>query len=281
MIPTVVLAATPAALVELWEAVTGYAPAAASAVAVLAGLWIVAIISRRVVSRLLGMTALNRLVKQSRVGGVLDAFSEGFTASEAVGSAAYFAIMLLAVMAAADALGLEAVQHSLAAALSYVPRLFSALVVVAVGSFVGSVARRGVGAVLAEIRSPLAGPAETATEFGILLVAAIFALGIVGIDVSFVTGSLSLLIGMAAATVCFLLAWAMRNPSVEIITNYYLRRMIRVGDEIEFGDVRGVVERFAPLGVMLRDAGGTQHFVPARNVLSGLTRTSGRPGGGT
>ena len=163
------------------------------------------------------------------------------------------------------------------AALGYVPRLFSALLVLAVGSFLASGARRGVGAVLLEIRSPLAGPAETATEFGLLLVAGIFALGILGIDVSFVTGSLSLLIGMAAATLCFLLAWAMRSPAVEIIANYYLRRMVRVGDDVQLGEAKGTVERFTPLGVMLRDARGTQHFVPARHVLAGLTRAGSGP----
>ena len=272
-----ILLALPAPVQQLWDAASAFAPVAASAIAVFAGLWIAAAVARRVVTRLLGLTALNRVVSQTRVGRVLEAFKEDFTASQAVGSAVYFAIMLLAVMAAADALGLDAVHQSIGAALGYVPRLFSALLVLAVGSFLASGARRGVGAVLLEIRSPLAGPAETATEFGLLLVAGIFALGILGIDVSFVTGSLSLLIGMAAATLCFLLAWAMRSPSVEIIANYYLRRMVRVGDDVQLGEVRGTVERFTPLGVMLRDARGSQHFVPARHVLAGLTRGGSGP----
>lgn len=270
-----ILLGLPAPVQQLWDATAAFAPAAASALAVLGGMWLAAVIARRVVGRLLRMTALDRAVTKTRVGRVLEAFKEGFTASDAVATAAYIAILLLAVMASADALGLDAVQKSLGGALVYVPRLFSALVVVAVGSFVGSAARRAVGAVLLEIRSPLAGPAETATEFGILLIAGLFALGILGIDVSFVTGSLSLLIGMGAATVCFLLAWSMRGPSVELIANYYLRRLVRVGDDVEFGDVRGTVERFAPLGVMLRDASGTQRFVPARNVLAGLSRSPG------
>lgn len=272
-----ILLGLPAPVQQLWDAASAFAPVAASAIAVFAGLWIAAAVARRVVTRLLGLTALNRVVSQTRVGRVLEAFKEDFTPSQAVGSAVYLAIMLLAVMAAADALGLDAVHESIGAALGYVPRLFSALLVLAVGSFLASGARRGVGAVLLEIRSPLAGPAETATEFGLLLVAGIFALGILGIDVSFVTGSLSLLIGMAAATLCFLLAWAMRSPAVEIIANYYLRRMVRVGDDVQLGEVRGTVERFTPLGVMLRDARGTQHFVPARHVLAGLTRGGSGP----
>ena len=272
-----ILVALPAPVQQLWDAVSAFAPVAASALAVFVGLWIAAVVARRIVTRLLGLTALNRVVSQTRVGRVLEAFKEDFTAAQAVGSAVYFAIMLLAVMAAADALGMTAVHEAIGAALGYVPRLFSALLVLAVGSFLASGARRGVGAVLLEIRSPLAGPAETATEFGLLLVAAIFALGILGIDVSFVTGSLSLLIGMVAATLCFLLAWAMRSPAVEIIANYYLRRMVRVGDDVQLGDARGTIERFTPLGVMLRDGRGTQHFVPARHVLAGLTRAGSSP----
>ena len=268
------LLAMPAVLTDLWASVQDFAPVALSALAVFGGLWLVAVIVRRVIARLLGLTALDRIIGQTRVGRVLDAFGEGFTASRAIAAAVYFAVMLLAVTAAADALGLEAVQQSITAALAYVPRVFSALLVLAIGSFVGSVARRAVGAVLLEIRSPLAQPLETATEFGILLVAGLFALGIVGIDVSFVTNSLSILIGLGAATLCFLLAWAMRGPAVEIIANYYLRRMVRVGDRVELGEVTGVVERFSPLGVMVRNDAGKQSFVPARHVLSGLTRSS-------
>lgn len=269
------LAAMPAVLSELWGSVQDFAPVGLSAIAVFGGLWLLAVIVRRVIARLLGLTALDRVIGQTRVGRVLEAFGEGITASSAIAAAAYFAVMLLAVTAAADALGLTAVQQSIAAALGYVPRVFSALLVLAIGSFVGSVARRAVGAVLLEIRSPLAQPLETATEFGILLVAGLFALGIVGIDVSFVTNSLSILIGLSAATLCFLLAWAMRSPAVEIIANYYLRRMVRVGDRVELGQVTGVVERFSPLGVVLHDSQGKQHFVPARHVLSGLTRAGG------
>lgn len=265
-----------APLNQLWESTTAFAPTAASALAVFAGLWICAAIARRVVGRLLGLTALDRLVGQTRVGRVLDAFGEDFTASKAVAGAIYLALMLMAVMAAADALGLEAVQTAIAAALGFAPKLFGALVVVGAGSFVAGAARRAVGAVLLEMRSPLAGPAETATEFGILIVAGVFALGILGIDATFVTGSLGLLVGMIVATICFLAAFAMRNPSVEIVANYYLRRMVRVGDQIELGEFSGTVERFTPLGVMLRDTKQRQRFVPASALRDGLTRSDGK-----
>ena len=59
----------------------------------------------------------------------------------------------------------------------------------------------------------------------------------------------------------------------EIIANYYLRQLVRVGDDVQLEQTRGVVERFVPLGVLLRDETGNEHFVPARHVLSGLQRS--------
>jgi len=48
-----------------------------------------------------------------------------------------------------------------------------------------------------------------------------------------------------------LFAWAMRRPAEEIIANYYLRRLVRIGDQVTLGNVEGTADRFAALGLVL------------------------------
>ncbi len=252
--------------------VVAHAPSVLSSLVVLLGGWLAAVVVRGLVARVLGMTRLDAAVQSTRLARILEAFAEGLTPSRAIASLAYLAIALLALMAAAGVMGLTAVEVAVGAALGYVPRLVSALLVVAIGAYAAGAARRAVGAVLHEMRNPMAGTMESITELSLLGIAVLVAVDLLGVDISFLTSSLGLVLGVVLATLAFLFAWSMRRPAEEIIANYYLRRMIRLGDEVELGEVRGTAERFCPLGLMLRDEQGQQHFVPARHVLSGMSR---------
>jgi len=173
---------------------------------------------------------------------------------------------------AAEQLGLTAVRTAISAVLAYVPRVASGLVTLAIGGYVAGAAGRAVGSTLKELKSPFAGVAHSLTESLVLLVTVTVAVNALGADLSFITSNLVLIFGVIAVTLAFLFCWSMRRPAEEVIANYYLRRIVRVGDWITLGSVEGSVEKFAALGVMLKDADGIEHFVPARHVLSGLQR---------
>lgn len=255
------------------QSVADYAPSVGSAVFVFLALWVVARIVRGLVKRLLQVTPLDKVVSETRLGRMLQAFREDATPSWAVANLAYVAILLMAVTSAAEALGIEAAQTAVLAALGYLPKIISALLIVAIGSVAASAVGRLVGAFFSEFRGGRSKMFEAPIELAIMLVVGLIALESLGVDVSFITSNLSVFVVVLLVLVAFLMAWSMRRPAEEIIANYYLRQLVRVGDDVKLEQTRGVVERFVPLGVMLRDAGGKEHFVPARHVLSGLERT--------
>jgi small-conductance mechanosensitive channel len=258
---------------RLWQEIVARAPTLASALGLLFVLWLVAKVARAATIRVLTVTRLDAVTKDTFLGRILAGLSQGLTPSRAVGGLVYAAILLLALSAAADLLGLSAVRAALAAVLGYLPRLASGLCALALGGYVAGAARRAIGGVLKEIKSPYASLAETATESVILLVTVTVTANVLGADLSFVTQNIMLVLGVLVVTGAFLFASSMRRPAEEIIANYYLRRLVRVGDRIRLNDVEGTVEQFAALGLVLRDEVGIEHFVPARNLLSGLTRT--------
>lgn len=263
-----------ASLQQAWDQVVAHAPAMASGLTILLLGWLLAVVLRGATARLLGATRVDTAISETRLGRMLEAFGEGMTPSRALAGFVYVGVLLLALMAAADVMGLTAVGTAINAALAYMPTVVSALVIVAVGAYAAGAARKAVGAVLTEMRSAMSGPLQTATELSILGLALLVAANVLGVDTSFITSGIGLVVGMVLAATGFLFAWSMRRPAEEIIANYYLRRMVQLGDEIELGEVSGTAERFCPLGVMVRDAAGVQHFVPARHVLAGLRRRS-------
>ncbi len=259
-----------------WGQVVSHAPRVLTAAALLLGLWVLALVARAVVVRLLGLTKLDAAVAETRVGKMLTAFSKDLSASKAVAQLVYAAVVLLALTVAADTAGLDVVQEILGSVLGYVPTLLSALLIVAAGGYFASVVGRAVASVLTEMRSPYAKPLAGIAEGALLVIVLTIAIDTLGVDLSFITTNLTLLVGAFTFTFCVLFAWSMRRPAEEIIANYYLRRLVAIGDRVELGEFEGTVERFAAIGVVLRDADDALRFVPARYVLDGLRRTSSK-----
>ena len=257
----------------LWNAVLAHAPAVLSALLLLLVMWLVARVARSLVARLLGLTKLDKVAAQTRLATILDAFDKDLTASKAVAGLVYLAVLLMALMSASDILGLTAVTAALSGALAFVPRLVGALLVFGVGGYAAAAARRAVGAMLEGMRSPYAGPLGLACEIGLLVITAAIAVDVLGIDISFITSNITVVVGVVLVTVAFLAAWSMRRPAEEIIANYYLRRLVNPGDRVEFGGVSGTIESFTAIGVVVRDERGGERFVPARHVLEGVNCT--------
>jgi Mechanosensitive ion channel/Conserved TM helix len=259
-------------LSRVWEQLVERAPSVGSALLVLLSLWIVARIARRLSERLLRAVRVDSALERTFIGRMLAGAKSGLTPSAALASLVYAAILLLALAGAAEQLGLTAVRAAISSVLAYLPRIASGLITLAIGGYVAGAAGRAVGSTLKELKSPFAGMAQSLTETVVLLLTVTVAVDALGADLSFITSNLVLILGVFALTTAFLFCWSMRRPAEEIIANYYLRRLVRVGDWITLGQVEGSVEKFTALGVLVRDDAGTEHFVPARHLLDGLQR---------
>jgi hypothetical protein len=255
---------------HLLDELSAYLPSLLSGLAVLLLMWIAARVVRAIVARVLGLTRLDKALAETRVARILKAFNEQLTPSRGLASLVFFAIMLAAGMAAADVMGLDSVRSTLEAVLGYVPVLASAILVFALGGWIAASTRRAVGAVLREMRSPYAPLLEGLTETGLLIVTVTIAIDVLGADMSLITSNLTVLVSVTVVTLAFLFAWSMRRPAEEIIANYYLRRLVKVGEQVSIGEHSGKVERFVPLGIVIENQRRESVFVPARNVLDGV-----------
>lgn len=257
------------------DAALAYAPRLLGGVGILLAGWLLARVARGVLRRLFVAIRLDSVLEGTRVSAIVGALGKDYGASKLAAQIVYYALLLLTVNTAAAQLGLPGLQSALSSALSYLPKALSALALLAFGAYLAGAAKRSVGNVLRELRNPAAGLAETVTEAGILLIVALVTLDLLGVNLTFITANLTLLLGAALVVVVFLGCWAMRSPAEELIANYYLRRMLSVGDHVQTKTHQGVVLEFVPLGLILRDATGDEHFIPARELVSGLRR---RPG---
>lgn len=259
-------------LTELGDQALAHAPMVLSGLGVLVLGWLGAKLLRSALRHMLRAVRLDAAVQGTRLQSLLGAINKDLTPSALVATLAYWTLLLVAWNTAAGIWGLSALENALAAAVGYLPRALSALALFAGGAYLAGAARRAVGAVLRELRNPAAAVLESVTEGALLLVVSLVTLDVLGANLSFITANLTLVVGAGLVVVVFLSCWAMRAPAEQIIANYYVRRMLNIGDQVETERHSGTVLEFVPLGLVLRDPKGDEHFVPARSLLSGLRR---------
>jgi small-conductance mechanosensitive channel len=154
---------------------------------------------------------------------------------------AYFLVLFLLAKTASDALGLIAISNAIGAFFAYLPNLIAALLLLILGSTVGQFAGQMVtqAAESAGIDSaPTLGKMVSAL---IVFIVAMMAIGQLKIDTEMVRIVTSFF--LAAGALAFGLAFGLGTRDVvrNIVTGFYLRKILVVGKSVEVGGQTGVL----------------------------------------
>lgn len=228
--------------------------------ALLAGvvLIILALIAAKVVERLLRAVMVrfrfDALIRRTGVDSWLGRMGVRQSLDDVVPRVIYFILLFLFAREAADALGLTAISEAIGSVISYLPNIISAFLILLVGSAIAQVAGRAVGETGrgAGIQfAPLLGRILTGALVFVLVV---MALGELEVQTLLVREIAVVLV--AGGVLSFALSFGLgsRDISRNILAGLYVRRLVRVGDEIEVGSHRGRVEAITPTQTVLSAA---------------------------
>jgi small-conductance mechanosensitive channel len=152
----------------------------------------------------------------------------------------------------------------------YLPRLFVAAIALIVGLIVADKARLVVSERLRSVKLPEAGLLPELVKYSIFYIAALIALGQVGVD----TGALLVLLAAYAFGVIFLSGLAFKDLLAAGAAGVYLllTEPYVIGDEIEIDGKRGIVQE-VDVFVTHVEGEGKEYVVPNQQVLrSGVIR---------
>jgi small-conductance mechanosensitive channel len=223
-------------------------PQLVAGLAVLLAGWIVAHLLRVAASRLTAM--LNPLLRRLRA----DDDGTQPLSPALIGGVVFWLVLMAFAAAAAGVLGLSVFSDWIDALLRMLPALLAAALIVVTGVIGASLLRSLV--VRAARRLEYRVVLGYATQGLVLALAAVIALDLIGLDVSF----LMLLVGVVLALAFGLGA---RTTVGNLLGARYLRRHVHLGDELRIGDIEGRVVELSVQDVVLETAEG-RTVVPAR-----------------
>ncbi|MFH1765345.1 MAG: mechanosensitive ion channel domain-containing protein [Gemmatimonadota bacterium] len=218
---------------------------------------ILALIVAKGVERLLRVvmvrTRFDALVRRSGVDNWLSRIGVRQSLDDVVPRVVYFILLFLFAREAADALGLTAISEAIGSVIAYLPSLISAFLILLVGSAVAQVAGKAVaeaGRGAGMEFAPLLGKLLTGV---LLFVLVVMALGELEVQTLLVRELAVILVGGGVFAFALSFGLGSRDISRNILAGLYIRKIIRVGDEIEVADRRGRVEAITPTQTILRE----------------------------
>lgn len=237
-----------------------YVPSLLGAATLLLVGWALAWVLRYWSTRLL--RRLGPLMRDSHLESLLQRVGFRRPIADGLGTLVFWMVLLFFATAATEALGLPVLATWLAGFTYFVPRVVVALLILLAGWFAAHAVRNAVLAA-ATTAGLLYGPAlAQIARVATFLVATLIAVNELGLDVTIVTLSVTVVLGAVLGSFALAFGLGARAAVSNIVGSHYLRQVVRVGQTIQLGEVQGEIVAITTTAVVLKHANG-RTIVPA------------------
>jgi uncharacterized protein YacL len=200
------------------------------------------------------MSAVGRLdTFAQRIGLSKALVRVGFpTVGSMLGVLVYWAIILGAIMLAAEVLGMDPVIDGISRIFAYLPTLVAALSVFLVGLWMADKARFVMGT-MTELMGLSSGKTLGRIIFGIILLfLSITALNVAGVDTSLITSNILIVVGSLFISFSIAYGFAAKDILTNILSSYYGKERFKAGMHVRIGQDEGVIDRIDSISLTLR-----------------------------
>jgi small-conductance mechanosensitive channel len=244
------------------QKVSSHLPNILSAVALLLAGWLLARLLRLWTARVVG-ASLERLLRTAAARGTLERTGVHKTVPAVIGAAVFWTVIVFAVAAAVEILGLPAVTNLLGRLAYYIPQVVAAILIVFAGYLAGNLAYGAVSTAAASLHVAYANALGRAAQITILLVAIVIGVDQVGIDSTFLIVTLTIILATTLGGAALAFGLGCGTAVSNIIASYYLTKAYRIGQKVRIAGLEGRIVEIAPTSVVLQTPDG-RVFVPAK-----------------
>jgi hypothetical protein len=164
----------------------------------------------------------------------------------------YVFVLLIFVVAAADAMHLTGVTNAISAFFAYLPTLFTALAIFLVGLWGGELVKGAVATMMDSVGLS-GGRVLASVLFGIIvLFTSITALNMAGVDTTLITSNIVVVLGGMLLAFCIAYGFAAREILTNILSSYYGKDRFKPGMRVRIGQDEGVIEKIDSISVYIR-----------------------------
>jgi small-conductance mechanosensitive channel len=181
---------------------------------------------------------------------------------------AYYFLLFIFAIAAADVLKMPAISNLMGELLNYVPVLLSALTVLIVGLLLSDFFKNVVKTTCESLGIPSAGLIANVVFYFLFLNVAMIALSQARIDTEFIQSNLSILFGGIVLAFAIGYGFASRNIVANFLASFYHKGKVQIGDVISINGLKGTIIDIDNTTLVLRPEDGRQVLIPLSRLAS-------------
>jgi len=251
--------------------ILGILPELAGALTILILGWIIARVVSSILSKLLNKIGFNSIAEKAGIADFLKRSGYKKDVSHVVGRLAYWTIMLMFLLSAAEALKLQALAETLQKAVAYIPNLIVIVVVVVFGALLAKMAGRLTRGAAASAGIDFADLLGSLATNLIMIAIAVIAISQLEIQSAVLDYAFIALMGAIALAIAITLGFGTRDIAQGIIYGVYARKIFEVGQLVRIADQEGELLQIGTINSVIK----TEEEIvslPNKSLIEGAVR---------
>jgi hypothetical protein len=227
-------------------------PALLKAVVIFLVGYVIARVLYRLIRRLVAATGLDRLTERLLTIELFRNLKIDILPSRILAATVYYFIMIVVVMAAVEALGMDMLSRMMGDLVAYLPSAITAFIVLIGGIFLADVVKRVVLSACRSLNIASGNLIANVVFYFILLNIVLIALSQAQLQTQFMETNISIILGGVAGAFAIGYGLASRHVMSNILSSFYNRNQIRLGDEVTIDGRRGEVIQLNNVSITLQ-----------------------------
>jgi Conserved TM helix/Mechanosensitive ion channel len=210
---------------------------------------------RNLLRGILQKTGVDKLAEKLNDIDIVRNSNITITPSVVISKALYYLLLLVFIIAATDALGMESISQLVMDVVNYVPSLISSILVLAIGVGFADSVKGGVQTACQSMGIPSGKIIGNFVFYFIFINAVVTALGQAKIDTDFIKSNLTVLLGAVASAFALGYGIASKDLMASFLASFYSKERYEIGDMISIDGEKGTIIEMDNTSVVMQCEG--------------------------
>lgn len=252
---------------SFWDTLIGILPSIIGAILLIVIGWGIAKLVSIATSKLLESLRFDKLGAKILDYTSLKIDQDQIKPSKWVGTFAFWIILLVFFISASETLGWNAVSTSISNLVNYIPQLFSALLVFAIGLYLASFVRSFVSTTLESLGMSASEILSEITFYILLIIIGTTALEQAGINTAIITANISIILGGILLAFAISFGFSSRELLTNALSSFYVKNTFSEGQTIKIDGMVGKISHIDHIKTIIRTDRG-EFIIPTKRLLT-------------
>jgi hypothetical protein len=210
---------------------------------------------KNMIQKILAQTGIDALGEKLNDIDIISKSNLKIVPSTIFAKALYYLLMLVFITASTEALGMASVSQLVMDMVNYVPSLFAATLVLAIGVFFADLVKGAVMTTCQSMGIPSGKIIANFVFYFIFINAVVTALGQAKIDTDFIKSNLTVLLGAIASAFALGYGIASKDLMASFLASFYSKERYDIGDKISVDGITGTIIEMDNMAIVLQSEG--------------------------